>query len=289
MRPLSGALGLVSATALLPACTPAARPETRPSPSSHSAPQPVSAAAPSSESSCAAWSTYQDGPYKYENNVWGSKKAKAAFEQCLMRRKVGSGFEYGWRWNWPGYDNTVFAYPQILFGWKPWSGGTPTDARFPLRVGDVQHLSIHYDVETEASGSYNLAPEVWIIEGSGASADPDPKRITTEVMFWMDYVEGAIPAGTVIDTPTLDGVTYELYKQDSIGDKGDGTGWALLSFKSPKVQHRGTISVHTLLDHLVRKGLVRPDEYVASVEFGNEVMGGSGTTWVKRFEVEVRP
>ena len=36
-------------------------------------------------------------------------------------------------------------------------------------------------------------------------------------------------------------------------------------------------------------GLVSPDEYVASVEFGNEVVGGSGTTWVRKFAVNVAP
>jgi hypothetical protein len=92
-----------------------------------------------------------------------------------------------------------------------------------------------------------------------------------------------------VDSPKIDGVTYELWKEDSIGDKGDGSGWLLYSFKSPTIQHRGKISLHTLLRYLVEKGLVKADEYVASVEFGNEVMGGSGTTWVKHFEIEVKP
>jgi hypothetical protein len=40
-----------------------------------------------------------------------------------------------------------------------------------------------------------------------------------------------------------------------------------------------------LLGHLGRAGLLRPDERVASVELGNEIMGGAGTTWVHRFDV----
>lgn len=47
------------------------------------------------------------------------------------------------------------------------------------------------------------------------------------------------------------------------------------------------MSMDTLLAHLVETKLADASDYVASVEFGNEVMGGSGTTWVKRFEVDV--
>ncbi len=254
---------------------------------SHSAAAPGKSA-PGVTANCDAWSTAIVGPYKFENNVWGSKKTQAKFEQCLLTREGAQGTEHGWTWNWPGFDRTVFAYPQILFGWKPWSGGKPTDARFPLRVADARHVALHYAVETQAEGSYNLAPEIWLMEGGQSSASADPRRITAEVMFWMDYKAGARPAGEIISRPVLDGVTYELWKADEIGDKGDGKGWLLLSFKSPTIQHSGTISIHKMLEHLVEAKLIDPNHYVASVEFGNEVMGGSGTTWIKRFEVDVR-
>jgi len=243
---------------------------------------------PGVKANCDAWANHFDGPYKYENNVWGADKAPGKFEQCLLTRQSAGRTEVGWTWNFPGFDPSVYAYPQILFGWKPWSGGKPTDARFPLRVADVRHIALHYQVETRASGAYNLAPEIWLTSSGAWSEKANPSLITAEVMFWMDYKSGARPAGRVVDTPTLDGVTYELWKADEIGDKGNGKGWVLYSFKSPTIQHQGTISIHELLGHLVRAKHVSPDHYVASVEFGNEVMGGTGTTWVKRFEVEVR-
>lgn len=242
--------------------------------------------APGVEANCTAWAMVSDGPYRHNNNVWGRDKAKGKSEQCLLSRNVDGRVERGWTWQWPGFDPSVFAYPEIEFGWKPWSGGKSTDPRFPLRVADVKQLLLNYEVETNATGSFDLAPEIWLMKGKSSDA-ANPKLITTEVMFWMDYAEGARPAGKVIETPTFDGVSYELWKEDKIGESANGQGWMLLSFKSPHVQRKGTISIHTLLDYLVKKQLVNPEEYVASVEFGNEVMGGSGTTWVKRFDVEV--
>jgi hypothetical protein len=241
---------------------------------------------PGAASDCQPWATVYDGPYRYSNNEWGHDKAKGPFDQCLLSRSRDGRTERGWRWSWPGFDASVFAYPEIEFGWKPWTGGKSTDARFPMRVGDVKHLVMRYDVETQATGSYDLAPEIWITTRN-PSDDANPGIITTEVMFWMDYAEGARPAGKVVETPALDGVTYELWKEDKIGESANGKGWMLLSFKSPTIRRKGTISIHALLRHLVESRLVRPDEYVASVEFGNEVMGGTGTTWVKRFDLEI--
>jgi hypothetical protein len=227
------------------------------------------------------------GPYRYNNNQWGYTKAKGKAQQCLLARQIAGHTELGWSWSWPGFDASVFAYPEIEFGWKPWSGGKSTDARFPMKVSDVPRLALNYEVETVADGSYDLAPEVWLTNGPPASETADPKSITTEVMFWMDYAAGARPAGEVIEAPSLDGVQYELWKADSIGADANGKGWQLLSFKSPTIRRKGTISIDTLLKHLVGLKLVNPRDYLASIEFGNEVMGGSGTTWVKRFDVEV--
>jgi hypothetical protein len=43
------------------------------------------------------------------------------------------------------------------------------------------------------------------------------------------------------------------------------------------------------LRYLLQKGLISANEYIATVEFGNEISGGSGTTWVKKYEVVVSP
>jgi len=244
---------------------------------------------PGVEAKCGEFFTINEGPYRYENNTWGSHKARGRWEQCLLEREVDDRVERGWTWNWPGLDPSVFAYPEIIYGWKPWSGGVSTDPRFPLKVADVKHLVIRYKVETQATGAYNLAPEIWLTRSGHASNSPNPGIITTEIMFWMDYRAEARPAGRIVDNPVVDGVTYELWKADSIGDKGNGQGWVLYSFKSPRIQHEGTISVHSLLAYMVEKQLIKADEYVASVEFGNEVVGGSGTTWIKNFAIEVKP
>lgn len=265
-------------------------------PAPHSPPTAMASAPASTTAADAHASDCRDGeritvgPYIYENNMWGANKARGFTpQQCLQRRERDGKTELGWRWNWPGFDPSVFGYPQIIWGWKPWSGGPPTDARFPRKLADLRALSIRYEVETEARGSYNLAPEVWLTRSGAWSQAPNPRLITAEVMFWVDAKESSRPAGRVVDRFTLDGAAWELWRADNAGDKGDGTGWTLLSLKRATPLLAGTLDLKLLLDRLAATGHLDPQHHVASVEFGNEVVGGSGSTWVRHFEVRAEP
>ena len=90
-------------------------------------------------------------------------------------------------------------------------------------------------------------------------------------------------------SPTIGGKTYEFWSEENIGKEANGVGWRLLSFKSRSQEPQGRLEIHEFLKYLAGKGLLNANEYVASVEFGNEIMGGEGTTWIKRLEVEVEP
>jgi hypothetical protein len=243
---------------------------------------------PEVKAECGNAATVTDAPYRYENNQWGSGKEREKFEQCLLERTAAGRTERGWTWNWPGTNSSVFAYPEIIFGWKPWTGGRSTDHRFPLRLSEMQHLVIEYDVETTATGSYNLAPEVWLVSGRSGAGVPNPSSISAEIMFWVEAAGVAQPGGAVVDRPQVGGINYELWQLDNAGDNGTG-GWRLLSFKWPATERAGTVPVDELMRYLMKKGLVNPAHYIAGVEFGNEISGGTGTTWVKKLAVEVTP
>jgi hypothetical protein len=108
-------------------------------------------------------------------------------------------------------------------------------------------------------------------------------------MFWMDHAGDSQPAGPQIDRPTFGKESYDLFHMANIGDKGNGQGWNIYTFRSSEIRHKGVIPVDALIAYMVDKKFVKPTEYVASIEFGNEVVGGTGTTWVKQYEVKVNP
>lgn len=236
---------------------------------------------------CTDGYTKADGPYRYENNQWGAGKAQGRYEQCLLERRVDGQKQRGWTWNFPGTDPSVFSYPEVIFGWKPWTGGKSTDRHLPSRVGDFAKLSIVYEVESQVTGSYNLAPEVWVVNRNVQSGPAAPRSISAEVMFWMDAGGAARPGGNIVGEANVGGVVYELWQMDGAGS--NGYSWRLISFKSPTPQLKGVIDIPAFMRVLVDKKLVDPSHYIASVEFGNEVSGGTGTTWIKKLAVETAP
>src|ERR1700744_1778283 len=134
--------------------------------------------APGVKAVCENNATLGGGAYHYENNQWGWAKEHSRYEQCLLEREVSGQTERGWTWAWPGQDSSVFAYPEIIYGWKPWAGGKTSDPRFPPKGSAMQQLAIDYEVETNATGNYNLAPEVWLISGRPSAGERNPGLIS---------------------------------------------------------------------------------------------------------------
>ena len=70
------------------------------------------------------------------------------------------------------------------------------------------------------------------------------------------------------------------------GDARSGANWRLLSFKRATPLLKGVLNIPAFMRVLVDQQLIDPSHYIATVEFGNEVTGGTGTTWIKHFEIQ---
>jgi Glycosyl hydrolase family 12 len=242
---------------------------------------------PGVTSDCVDYSITTQGPYQYQNNTWAQDKAKGPFEQCVVSRKIAGKTQLGWTWNWPGYDKLGFGEPEIIFGWKPWADHSTTPL-LPLRISDVRQLTVRYAVATAHTGKVALSLSLFVTDSSQATA-PNPRAIVDEIVVWLDYPEDESPVGTRAAELEVAGVGYEVWHTPNQGGRGDGMGWDLYYFKGPNQQLHGALQVQPFLDALLKKNLINGDRFVASVQLGNELMSGSGTTWVQDFGVVLNP
>lgn len=215
---------------------------------------------------CEDFSRIARGTYEIVNNIWD--RAGYPGKQCITR--------FGWTWDWPMSSQGVRSYPSIRQGWQPWAGRS-TFARLPIRVSKMKGIGASFSVTTEQSGSYNTAFEMWITD----SATPSPRSIRTEIMIWTDR-SVLLPAGSKIETVTLDGRKYDLWL------KTNHQGWRYVAYVAHRKQLSGSLRLDAFVADCVKRGWVTPDEYVADIEFGNEIVNGKGSTVLHGISFSVR-
>ena len=252
------------------------------------APLPGSFAAADVDTYCRDWAKLRNGGFLYENNVWNQGAIKREDRlQCLLKRVVDGKVQYGWRWQWPRGSGNVKAYPEVIYGHKPWFTFSTT-ANLPRRISAIDELSVTYDVEMQARGRYNLAFDVWVTD----SDRPTPSTITHEVMIWVGERRRAWEPspGYLAKRVAIGGAAYDLYiKPNAEWLKEHGAPKvAYIAFNARTAQVSGSIDVKQFLDYLADHGHLPADGYVASVELGNEVMNGTGELWLKSYEISVK-
>lgn len=202
------------------------------------------------------------------NNKWGAENGFTRYDQhvhfCMEKPGPLGG------WDYYAHDETggVLAYPCIIAGVHPWSALKVPP--WPIKIGeDIGQLVVNYAVRTEATGRRNLAIDAWIIDGSA----PSEKAIAAELMVWLDSEYSPTPAGSIID----DSGEFQVW----VG----GTNWPIVSYVQRKKSSSGSVLLGLLINNYLSRGVLPGDYYLSSVELGNEIWNGSGSTIIDEFSV----
>ena len=247
--------------------------------------------------SCEADATQARGaePGVLINNTWNKAAAGTyAWRQCLQTRQREGHTDYGWYWSWPGRDS-LYAYPEILIGRSPWRDTPSNDGRFPRTIADTRALWVDYDVESRHSGKRNLALEFWLTRGQPAGSPPDPHRIRNELMIWTEGSDVLVPASErPLATVTIDGVRWALHVKPDWGvvsggvvDAGSGYHWQLITYHALTPAPAVRYDARKFFADAIERGLLEPTDTIEGVELGTELVSGSGSTWVRRFQLRV--
>jgi hypothetical protein len=227
---------------------------------------------------CADQATVDKDGYRAENNTWGKGKLRG-WSQCIGLGTDARGALVGrWRWDWSNPESTVAAYPEIIFGQKP--GKSSTSPKLPRKLSDLRAAIVTYDVSSTHTGSGNTAFDIWLTNTVDPTAFASPP-ITHELMIWLETYGDMRPDGALVGQKTIDGALYDVYVAASVGH-----GWRYIAFLRTKPQlGRGTIDLAAFLAHVRSIGLATGDEYLAAIEFGNEVIRGRGETRLNAYAV----
>lgn len=234
----------------------------------------------------ADWATLVfDDRYRVTNNVWNAQAYSGSRSQAVLLEDIDGSRAFGWRWDWPSGRYDVVAYPEVIFGDKPWDEPSGIETPFPVAVGSAD-VRVDFDLSIRASGVYNAAFSVWCVSSLPARRE----SISHEIMIWTAN-SGLTPAGKRQGTASIDGADYDVYVRENHGDASGGTSqsWTYVAFKRKESMTQGTIAIDAFIDYLLGKGMISASNYLTSVEFGNEVVKGSGAVDMRRYAVTVTP
>ena len=219
------------------------------------------------------------GDYVLHNNVW-NKGDRTDYTQCVFAQSDTLPTTMGWRWEWPGSDRQIKAYPEVMFGDSPWDNEPPTGP-LPLPVSD-RDILVTYDTSLTATGRWNVAFEMWL------TSDPVPsdENITDEVMIWVAE-DGLVPGPPTYAIVTLDGVKYSLHVAAGHGDESGGSAakWSYIAFFAREPSLSGSLNMKSFLVYLLQEGLIEKDRYIASIELGTEIASGEGEFILSNYEI----
>ena len=209
------------------------------------------------------------------NNLWGKSRLKGdSATLCTYQ----SGSLVGWEWQMPKDAKGVIGYPSIMLGSGPWKVERKLHG-FPVQIDSVQVLQVDYGTEMFIKGKkYNLAFDLWLSSAFRSTAE----TVTTEIMVWEDYNDFRSFGKKVEDLQSPFGV-YEVMKGYLKNEKF-GQNWQYFAFVSKDKRQSGSVDLKYFLDYLVREHDVDPEQFITSVEFGNEIGNSSGFTLVKKFD-----
>ena len=218
------------------------------------------------------------------NNVWNKGRADVNFEQEVFVEELNGKPALGWRWRSPWQMRpAIIAYPELICGNKPWDQPIGSYIGLPFHPGQKQ-LSADYKIHLQATGSYNMAFELWAV----SQLPPDPASIHAEVMIWLAN-SGQRPSGIYRGSLSTGGVSYDLYINEHQHD-ASGTAkneWIYVAYVARTAQLSGPLNFSPFLDDLRQRQILNSNQWITNVELGNEVADGAGIAEVQDFALHI--
>ncbi|HEY6477789.1 MAG TPA: hypothetical protein VI456_14520 [Polyangia bacterium] len=142
-------------------------------------------------------------------------------------------------------DGAVKTYPDVHLDFN----AAPALSSFSAISSSFAHAGPHV-------GIYEFAYDIWL---NGVASNG-----STEVMIWTDNFN-QVPSGSVQETVTLDGQSYQVWKSGSY-----------IAFVETNNVTSGTLNLLSFFNHLVAKGWIPSTSTLGAIDYGVELISTDG-------------
>jgi hypothetical protein len=227
------------------------------------------------------------GQFAVVNNMWNASSVPDA-SQCVNYTTYGKVGVQGaqFKWSYKTTDFTIHAYPEILYGQRQGTQASTT-ASLPRKVADLHSAKVTASVSTKCdAGSdcrYDTAFDLWFQEEN----TPNYFRPSLELMVitetnWM--TDPAIYREPVVATVSIGGVTFDLhYRTMTVAGVGS---WQYLAYVARTPVTALNLDLNDFIKDAQARSYLRSTNFLSTVEFGTEVVYGSGSTAISNYTLK---
>jgi hypothetical protein len=239
------------------------------------------------------------GPYAIENNKWGAAISGVPLTQATGIGPIDSSGVISARWFWDCSssscqfsDQEVKGYPEIEYGQKPGYTANP-GSKLPRLVNSLSSVPMSWNVTESMTGRAHLAFDCWLVSNPNPAPGFNAAPITHEIMINVDQRDYVFGAGSSLGNVVIDGFTFNVRFADNF-PYGSAKTWRFVVLQlvypnstNPMTNLNASLDFKHVLDALKRLGMVSGNEYLSSIEFGSEMVYGTGDVFVHSFKVDV--
>lgn len=200
---------------------------------------------------------YTSWPWRVSNNVWNANGLVNGkdYTQSIKfdTAKVPNDLDINWKWP-AGSDVRSFPY----IGWNGVN---------EVQVQNLLSLPASFNYTKSGAGVANMAFEMWLTDQPG-----DPWTSGYEVMITLNPWGASGQPMYTLKSPTLNAPVYV--------HEDWGSGWTFAQAISPTTVKAGKIDIADMLKSLVWNQVLTGKEYLSEIQFGAEVVNGTGKVHV---------
>lgn len=220
--------------------------------------------------------------YTVDNNCWASVKMQKEIDQNLYLYEDCDSLICGWKWDWSATGATeVSGFPNINFGKDPWLTGEEITPELPCRLDLLKDASVSFAIIDSTKGANCTSISSWLVEKDG-----DNLVIRDEILIRLNGDSLACVGELISENIVIDGLAATIYKRACpLND----TAYYSYTVALKEEYLTGVLDIKKWIDSLITTGIVsNKDEhkYLSQIQLGSEIQGGTGTVFIKQFDVQ---
>jgi Bacterial Ig-like domain len=205
--------------------------------------------------------------YTVQNDAWGVGSLVDGVDYSTSVTFDPSNFQSGvtFSWMFPQNVGGVYAYPHIDY--SPAAANVST-----TQIANIGSLSATYNVSLSDPSNSTVAFDLWF------NSQPNGSWTTTSAEVLIEVAPTS--AGTRNEPFTLSGSGFSGASVYVSNQSAAGANWEFIDVKLPVDMMSGTISISDVIKGLIWDGVLSAQNYLADLQLGSEVLGGSGSLQV---------